>query len=877
MKIPPYRSLNRYISGSFKTFIFGLLCFSFTSSFAQQAYFIDGYHGGIYGHYPEWQTQFMVDQLKKNPDWKINLEIEPETWDSVKVYDPEAYQNWKTALTDPSFADRIEFVNPAYAQPYLYNISGESIIRQFEYGIKKLHEHFPSVRLSTYSSEEPCFTSAMPQILKSFGFQYASLKNPNTCWGGYTRAHNGELVNWIGPDGTQLKTVPRYAAEALSPESTWQTIAWANSENYIHACLESGIEHPIGMCLQDAAWDGGPWLGKAERTYRPSAYTTWVDYFENVAIEEPKESWKFSQEDVLVSLMWGSQVTQRLAQQIRDAENNIVMAEKLAAFSSRYKPLAWPEADFEEAWRTLSLAQHHDCWIVPYNGKKNNTWADKVVRWTGNTNNTSKRVMQLALQNLPATEAATAGEKYINIFNSLGTPRKEMVTVALPANWADTEVLVLNEQQKKISSQVVSNLESGKKEIVFPAEVPSIGYTTYQLKKGKPSSSKGATVVERNGDYLLETDLYKITIDPEKGGRITSLIAKKIGNKEFVDQDNERSFNEIRGYFYEKDQFFSNVDQKCDVSILEDGPLRVRLKIEGMIDEHPYTQIVTLRQGDKKIDFDLNIDWQGNPGIGKYSQAENYEAEDPEKAFYNDKYKLLALFPLNLESQKVYKNAPFDVTESKLENTFFNRWDSIKHNVILNWVDVTDGAAQHGDAEHGLALFTDHTTSYAHGTDHPLALNLQYSGKGLWGRDYKITGTTTIHYAIVPHSNTWNKAEIWTESTQWNEPLLTTVMNASPADQAKERSLLEIPGGGLEVTTMLHDEDGLMVRLFNAEAEGETQKVLFDGLIQKAELIELNGKVVRELEVSREGDKRSAVALPIPQFGIRTLRLSFND
>ncbi len=54
-------------------------------SSAQRHYFIDGYHGGVYGHYPVWYTQFMTGQLEANPYWKINLEIEPETWDAVKM------------------------------------------------------------------------------------------------------------------------------------------------------------------------------------------------------------------------------------------------------------------------------------------------------------------------------------------------------------------------------------------------------------------------------------------------------------------------------------------------------------------------------------------------------------------------------------------------------------------------------------------------------------------------------------------------------------------------------------------------------------------------------------------------------------------------
>lgn len=185
------------------------LLFLFFSSPAQKAYFIDGYHGGVYGHYPRGYTQYIVDQLKANSFWKINLEIEPETWDSVLVREPASLKELQQLFADQSITGRIEYVSPAYGQSYLYNISGESIIRHFDYGMKKVREYFPGAVFTTYSSEEPCFTSALPQILTSFGYKYASLKNPNTCWGGYTRAYGGELVNWIGPDGTKLTTVPR--------------------------------------------------------------------------------------------------------------------------------------------------------------------------------------------------------------------------------------------------------------------------------------------------------------------------------------------------------------------------------------------------------------------------------------------------------------------------------------------------------------------------------------------------------------------------------------------------------------------------------------------------------------------------------------------
>src|SRR6185369_15860736 len=59
------------------------------SAAAQPVYFVDGYHGGVYGHYPESFTKFIVDSLRKNPAWKISLEIEPETWDVGQTNAPQ--------------------------------------------------------------------------------------------------------------------------------------------------------------------------------------------------------------------------------------------------------------------------------------------------------------------------------------------------------------------------------------------------------------------------------------------------------------------------------------------------------------------------------------------------------------------------------------------------------------------------------------------------------------------------------------------------------------------------------------------------------------------------------------------------------------------
>ncbi|MGN6180795.1 MAG: glycoside hydrolase family 38 C-terminal domain-containing protein [Mucilaginibacter sp.] len=833
----------------------------------QTAYFIDGYHGGIWGHYPDWNTRFMADQLKSHPDWKINLEIEPETWDDAKKKDPVAYNEFRDLFTSDSTKNRIEYVNPDYAQSYLFDIEGESIIAQFYYGIKMVHRHFPTATFPAYSSEEPCFTSCLPEILTSFGFKYASLKNPNTCWGGYTSAYGGELVNWIGPDGTSIITSPRYAVEALQPGSTWQTIASGNSPEYIKACFAAGIKHPVGMTIQDAGWRNGPVLHTPRRVYQPTEYTTWANYFENIAIKNPADNWKFTQEDVLVSLVWGSQILQHIAQEVRISENKLISAEKLAAISKVYNGTPYPQSDFDAAWRPLMLSQHHDCWIVPYNGRPGNTWADKVVTWTNTTNRIADSIVKLDISR-PESGKQLNGTRFIRIYNTLGIKRGEQVAADIPAEWKGKTISVWNTAGMPVTSQIVNNVVSGQPQIVFTADVPAMGYATYQLKLKKAEQAKSILVyVLKNGDYRVESDLYSITLDPHKGGTITSLIAKKLNNKQFVDQANARNFNELRGNFYNYGGFHSTADSAAKISIVEQGAERVKLQIDGTIDHSPFTQWLTVATGQRRIDLRVNINWKANTGIGQSTPPNSFKSTGYQKAFYNDKEKLLAMFPLNLKNQKVYKNAPFDVLESRLKNTFFTSWDSIKNNILLNWVDVTDARDNYG-----MALLVDHTTNYAHGEDFPLGLTLEYSGVGLWGRNYSITGPTDVHYSLIPHEGKWDKSGLWTASEEWNEPMVVKVLDAEPV-AVKSRSLVDVKGSGYDITSLNANGNDLVIRVFNAEGNAAPRQIVFDGTASKAELLELDGRKRGDTQLKKDASGKTVLTLSMPRFGIRTVKL----
>lgn len=835
---------------------------------AQQAYFIDGYHGGIYGHYPMGQTSFIVEKLKQYPEWSVNLEIEPESWDVVKQRDPKGYAAFKQMFKDQSVGTgRIEYVNPTYAQSYFFGTSGESVIRQFQYGMRLLKKHFPEAVFTTYSAEEPCFTSCLPTVLKSLGFSYASTKNPNTMWGGYVSAYGGELVNWLGPDGTKLLAVPRYACEDLQPGSTWQSIAWFNSKEYIRKCQEAGIQNPVGMCIQDAAWshgwDKGPWLGQDTTSYyHPTAYKTWRNYFQNSSAGSTQDDWHFSQEDVLCALMWGTQVMQRLTQEIRTAENGMVQAEKMASYARIYKGQEWPANTMDEAWRTLLLSQHHDCWIVPYNRlSTGKSWAESVTDWTDHTNQKTSLIVDEALKTMAGVHTGS----HVRIYNTLAIERNELVSVEVPSSWKNKNWIAVDNLGHSSPTQWV--IEQGVTKLLFRAKVPSAGFSTYAFRetKDQPKSELRFSTLP-DGNYCLESDLYTLLLNPSKGGTMESLKAKSIENKEFVDMENERRFNELRGFFLKENSFLSSVDQPATIQLLEQGPLLMKVRIQGKVGVYPFSQTLQLIKGEPRIDMDVNLDWKENIQIGE--PGIEFKAEDPRKSFYDDRYKLMLYFPAKIETPQIYKDAPFDVCKSRLEDTFFHRWDSIKHNVIVHWVDL---AAQ--DNSCGLALFSDHTTSYAHGQDFPLALNVQYAGKGLWGMDYGIDRATEFSYSILPHQGNWAQCRLWTQSEQRNEPLIAVLTN----DKALTTStFLSIEDDAYELSSMFCEGQDLYIRLFNAQSDDTVKKIAITGDYLNIKLVELDGRVIETLPV-QEKDGKSLVSLSIPQFGIRTLKITQHE
>jgi len=363
---------------------------------------------------------------------------------------------------------------------------------------------------------------------------------------------------------------------------------------------------------------------------------------------------------------------------------------------------------------------------------------------------------------------------------------------------------------------------------------------------------------------IVDTDHFRIVVDPARGGTVSSLVMRATG-RELVDPDAPRLFNEYRGYFTDERQYLSSADTRAQATIAEAGPLRVRVDIKGTVGPLTFASSITADQGGPRIDCSVRLSAADNAHIGEpWDGANTHSAA--RRPCYDDRFKLLALFPCALPHTVVDKSAPFDVCRSALADTFFNSWDTIKNNVINGWVDAFDEKENAG-----IALFSDHTTAYAHGPDHPLGLVLGFSGMGLWGVDYQLREPIATRYALMPHAGAWYAAGLWAEYARFCEPLIPQICSGAPAGPAA-RSFIEVTEPGIELSAMRMQGRDLQFRLFNAGPRATDAAVVLGFKAARAALVTPDGAKIRDIALRATGRQRT-LTVPMPPFGIRTVQV----
>lgn len=823
-------------------------------------YFVDGYHGGIRGHMPEGSWQDILSALERFPEWKISLEIEPESWEYLRQNDLSTYRRLQRFLSDPESAHRVEFISGSYAQPFCWAVSGESNIRQLLYGREMVKRHFPDVLIDTYAVQEPCFTSALPQILTQMGYQRISLKNP-TAWGGYMAKMPGEIIWLKGSDGSTIPAAPRYECEELISCNATDGSGYDYEliGKYADKCVEHNIQAPVGMCLQDLGWSSAPLVRDID-----VEYVTWREYFERFG-ERIQGEVRFSQDDVCVALPWGNRIFSEMLRRVRRTEDRILQVEKLLAIAwtqspDSHKRLAERKSLLEAAWKMLMQAQHHDGYICATCGEGERQWGYRSGKLALGAAELLDVVAAAAWEEIAGREeeeTAASRDIWLKVANTVGGHRSGQVQVSLGLEPGVADLRVWDEAGNEVPSQYqvtrsYADGGIGAVSLRFAADMDGIGYRSFRVE---PLSERGPVregIASRGIQNVVEvrTNCLHLVFDLTRGGSLVRFLDRRTGRDY---GSGVRGMGSLQGYSIKEDRFISNVEEPAECEILENGPLYCRLLFKGSFHGIAFSQTVTVRENDPCASFEVKVNFREKTDIGfPYEPKEEERYLGTRRSSCREDYKLGIQLPQGGGRVRLWKSAAFDVCESRFTDTRFDSWETIRHNVINGYVDLYQE-----DSDTGLAVFCDRLNGYSL-VENRFALTVAfgYHANFWWGYQ-PAEGEYGLGYSLMPHAGNWEKGRIPFADSCLREPLLARRLAGKPGRMA--RTLLQTEDPSVEVVTLLAEQDACYARLFHA---GSCEQAL-----------KLHGELAERIAGCVDLEK-SAVEKPLERIGgfeIRTL------
>ncbi len=271
------------------------------------------------------------------------------------------------------------------------------------------------------------------------------------------------------------------------------------------------------------------------------------------------------------------------------------------------------------------------------------------------------------------------------VFNSLAWSRSDIVDHIITLDKPGVQSLRLHDASgKNVPVQIQAQARHGdgsiaRAQVVFVAQVPALGYTTYYLV---PKSGEAPTKLYAN-KHCLENRFFKVEIDTTTGGIIS--IFDKTNNYEILDnskyQGNELIAMQNLGVDEAEeftDKYWRMAEKPASVALAESGPVRATVRIHGSIMNSERTQEISIYDTLPRLDLKTILNWNGHKAI-----------------------EVNAVFPFKLEQPRLTYEVPFGMVEYGKENPY----SAAAHPTVRgtnNWIDLSNG-------EMGITLATEVT------------------------------------------------------------------------------------------------------------------------------------------------------------------------
>lgn len=214
----------------------------------------------------------------------------------------------------------------------------------------------------------------------------------------------------------------------------------------------------------------------------------------------------------------------------------------------------------------------------------------------------------------------------VMVSNPIEADMQSAVTIYL-SGIKSQYVRVFDDSGKEVKSQVNSE-KNGVKEILFIADVKSLGYRVYDVRPSDvPCRLESDLAI--NTDNRIENGKYIVTLN--KAGNICSILDKSLGEKELLKEPvilglfkytGSKAWPAWEMNFKQANKEADRIARPVSISIEETGPARAAFKVvQQDKNRSHFTYYIALTSGGKCVEVYSEIEWQNLCTMAKHRFA----------------------------------------------------------------------------------------------------------------------------------------------------------------------------------------------------------------------------------------------------------------
>ena len=535
--------------------------------------------------------------------------------------------------------------------------------------------------------------------------------------------------------------------------------------------------------------------------------------------------------DLLLTDHSAGSITSQAYQKRWNRKNELLAdaAEKASIGAMWLGSRMYPQERLNNAWTLVMGGQFHD--ILPGTATPHAfqfSWNDDVIAM-----NQFAGVLTSATEAIASDLDTQTPGRAVVVYNPLNVEREDVVEATV---WPpDPAIRVIGPDGRQVPSQVV-----GAK-VLFLAKMPSVGYAVYDVRRGDPMPS-----TLKVSQSSLENHRYRITLNDN--GDVASIFDKKLNRELLAAPIRLAIKNDTPAQWPAWNMDWSDqrkaprayVGGGAQIRVVENGPVRVAVKVVRETEGSKFTQTIRLSAGDagNRVEFSNVIDWK----------TENAN--------------LKATFPLTAANPNATYN--WDIGTIERGNNDERKFEVPSH----QWFDLTDRSGAFGvtvlsDCKYGSDKPDDKTLRLTLLRTPGIGPRAGYADQSTqdWGRH-------EILYGLAAHAGDWRREQTDWQAQRLNQPLIAFETTTHPGKLGKTFSILRVNNSRVRVLALkkAEDSDEVIVRIVELDGrEAPNVRIGFPAPVIAAR--EVNGQ---ELPVGSAKIVKGELVTSLGRFQPRT-------